>query len=203
MTTATTPRRRAKPSAAPAGARSVEPLGAVWHYRLNVRRGRYERCLHAILKRTAEGVEIIHACCPWQPSDGIPTHPHAVVVLPLGVLTAEEGATLGEITYHVDHISPALKSWVEAQRTERKKRREAWARDTAESFASAFRGFNVFAELRPHLDALNIGWPVTAEQLKTAYRDAAKKAHPDAGGSNAAFIKVTQAYEVLSKRVQS
>lgn len=47
---------------------------------------------------------------------------------------------------------------------------------------------------------LQPGSDLTAAQLKTAYRRAAAKAHPDAGGSNEAFQEVNRAYESLKRR---
>lgn len=47
---------------------------------------------------------------------------------------------------------------------------------------------------------LKEGQEITASSLKNAYRKAAAKAHPDAGGSAEEFQQVTQAYERLKKR---
>jgi DnaJ domain len=47
---------------------------------------------------------------------------------------------------------------------------------------------------------LTRGKKPTPEQLKSAYRKAAAKAHPDAGGSPEQFRQVTQAYEDLKRR---
>jgi DnaJ domain len=41
----------------------------------------------------------------------------------------------------------------------------------------------------------------TSSQIKTAYHAAAKKAHPDAGGSNAQMERVNEAYRILSSPV--
>lgn len=45
---------------------------------------------------------------------------------------------------------------------------------------------------------LGIGESATAAQVKRAYRDMAKRHHPDRGGDEAVFIEVKKAYEVLS-----
>ncbi len=48
-----------------------------------------------------------------------------------------------------------------------------------------------------YLDALNLCYPLTKEQLKSAYRRKAKETHPDMGGSSEAFRLVNRAYEFL------
>ena len=40
------------------------------------------------------------------------------------------------------------------------------------------------------------GPPDTVEGLKVAYRAAARRAHPDAGGSHEAFVRVQRAFEL-------
>lgn len=45
---------------------------------------------------------------------------------------------------------------------------------------------------------LGVTASATGADIKTAYRQAAKKAHPDAGGSAAAMAKVNEAYQILS-----
>lgn len=50
-----------------------------------------------------------------------------------------------------------------------------------------------------YLDALNLSFPITLEQLKRAYRQKAKETHPDLGGSAEAFRLVNTAYSVLSQ----
>lgn len=50
-------------------------------------------------------------------------------------------------------------------------------------------------------NALGIkGKPKSAEELKSAYRKAAQKAHPDAGGSAEKFQEVKESYESLKRR---
>ncbi len=50
-----------------------------------------------------------------------------------------------------------------------------------------------------YLDVLSMAAPFTEKDLKVAFREAVKKVHPDVGGSDEAFIKVTKAYEILLK----
>lgn len=40
----------------------------------------------------------------------------------------------------------------------------------------------------------------TADEVKSAYRDAVKRAHPDGGGTTEAFIEVQEAYKALTSR---
>lgn len=44
---------------------------------------------------------------------------------------------------------------------------------------------------------LGIRIPFTTEQLRSAYRKAAHKTHPDKGGSSKAFVNIQEAYELL------
>jgi len=46
---------------------------------------------------------------------------------------------------------------------------------------------------------LNVQAPFTLETLKTAYKSAAMKAHPDKGGDNLTFAKVKSSFDLLSK----
>jgi DnaJ domain len=55
----------------------------------------------------------------------------------------------------------------------------------------------------PKADLMALGldrMPSTREELRRAYRHAAKAAHPDAGGSADAFRAVSEAFERLSER---
>ena len=58
---------------------------------------------------------------------------------------------------------------------------------------------------RPHPDLLALGldrMPSSWDDLRRAYRSAARKAHPDAhGGSEAAFLAVAAAFERLSGKL--
>lgn len=47
------------------------------------------------------------------------------------------------------------------------------------------------------LNILGLATPFTLAELKSAYRKAALKAHPDCGGTEAEFIKVDNAYDLL------
>ncbi len=64
--------------------------------------------------------------------------------------------------------------------------------------------FGSAAGPRPHPDLLALGldrMPSSWDDLRRAYRAAARKAHPDVhGGSEAAFLAVAGAFERLSSR---
>jgi hypothetical protein len=51
--------------------------------------------------------------------------------------------------------------------------------------------------------ALGLTWPFTAEDATRAFRTLAKAAHPDTGGSHAAFISLQQTYQHALKHVQN
>ncbi|QPK90830.1 DnaJ domain-containing protein [Bacillus velezensis] len=43
--------------------------------------------------------------------------------------------------------------------------------------------------------------PYTKSELKSAYKNLAKKHHPDMGGDSQKFIEINKAYEYLLKRI--
>lgn len=50
-----------------------------------------------------------------------------------------------------------------------------------------------------HLEILQLSFPFTKEELKSAYRRKSLETHPDTGGTAEAFRKVNNAYQVLSR----
>ena len=50
-----------------------------------------------------------------------------------------------------------------------------------------------------HCHTLGLTPPVCREEIKAAYRDKAKAMHPDHGGSDEQFCKLTEAYHVLMR----
>ena len=50
-----------------------------------------------------------------------------------------------------------------------------------------------------HLQLLQLKFPFTKEELKSAYRRKSLETHPDAGGTAEAFRQINHAYQVLSK----
>ncbi len=61
------------------------------------------------------------------------------------------------------------------------------------------------AELKVHLAALELGWPVTLEAVKARYKELAKRHHPDANGGDAdageRFKAISLAYATLRTRL--
>lgn len=53
-----------------------------------------------------------------------------------------------------------------------------------------------------HFEILGVTRNASAEEIRAAYRRAAKQAHPDRGGSNEAFLRVQKAAEVLLAELQ-
>lgn len=68
--------------------------------------------------------------------------------------------------------------------------------DRAEFPASVF--FEAFIEMDPH-KVLGVQPGASADEIKTAYRAAATKYHPDAGGDAWVFQQVQEAYATLTK----
>lgn len=52
--------------------------------------------------------------------------------------------------------------------------------------------------LKPHLQILGLDWPTTLQEVKQAYRQLAKKFHPDVGGDADKFIQIDQSYNVVA-----
>ena len=52
-----------------------------------------------------------------------------------------------------------------------------------------------------YLELLRVSFPLTKQELKSAYRKRALETHPDSGGTASAFREVHAAYEVLSRYV--
>lgn len=75
---------------------------------------------------------------------------------------------------------------------------ERWG--SSDMMEQAFTGFSALpgataAPARHWTAVLGVSFNCTHEQLTQAYREAAKRTHPDAGGSVEAFQEVTLAYE--------
>lgn len=93
---------------------------------------------------------------------------------------------------------------VELRREAMEKRRAAQER-MEEEFARFFGGHGGYQDKRrpfderPHRVALNLPTEGTLEpsQIKAAFRRLAQKAHPDAGGSDEQFIRITEARNAL------
>ena len=55
---------------------------------------------------------------------------------------------------------------------------------------------------RTHLEILQVQFPFSKQELKTAYRKKALETHPDSGGTAEAFRAVNTAYEILSQHIR-
>src|SRR5512133_118003 len=51
---------------------------------------------------------------------------------------------------------------------------------------------------KDYYDILGVPKTATADEIKKAFRKAARKHHPDAGGSEERFKELNEAYEILS-----
>jgi hypothetical protein len=51
------------------------------------------------------------------------------------------------------------------------------------------------SELFQCLQVLDLSWPCTPEEVKTAYRGLVRSAHPDGGGDHDRFLRLQEAYE--------
>ena len=58
------------------------------------------------------------------------------------------------------------------------------------------------APLRNALTLLDLGWPITEDEAKGAYRKAALKSHPDRGGSDQAMKDLNSAFELVGKAIR-
>lgn len=66
-----------------------------------------------------------------------------------------------------------------------------------------YQGNRKHSDERQHREALNlpIDGKLEPRQIKAAFRRIAQKAHPDAGGSNEQFVRITKARDMLLERV--
>jgi len=77
--------------------------------------------------------------------------------------------------------------------------------ELAGSVRKGRRANGVPADLKEHLAALGLGWPLTLEMLKARYKELAKRHHPDANGGDARaeerFKTINLAYTTLRTRL--
>ena len=94
------------------------------------------------------------------------------------------------------------------QQDQDRQRREGYdrtRRQRREQAANGTVGRPVYQQIEcePWLKDLQLSWPSTPEEIKSAYRRLALQTHPDMGGTDAAFITVKRAYDHLRILVPS
>jgi hypothetical protein len=71
----------------------------------------------------------------------------------------------------------------------------------AQVLERAFTGFSALPPPKHWSDILGVPRTATADQVTTAYRERARKAHPDAGGSTAAMAEINAARDAAFKEI--
>ncbi|AMK77094.1 molecular chaperone DnaJ [Methylomonas methanica] len=129
----------------------------------------------------------------------------------VGPFSFDELKTHGRISYAAC-IVMSRQRWQDDQvelRRESLKIRRATEQHINEKFERLYGGDRRYqvkhkpVNERQHRETLNLPIDGTLEssQIKAAFRRLAQKAHPDAGGSNEQFIRITEARNVLLKYV--
>jgi hypothetical protein len=112
----------------------------------------------------------------------------------VGPFSLDELENLGRIAFGACHVMSRRK-WKEDQvemRSEARKKRRAWSMEFLDG-----------AEENAHRETLNLpdDGDLTASQINAAFRQLAKTSHPDAGGSNENYIRLTEARDALLESV--
>lgn len=125
----------------------------------------------------------------------------------VGPFDFDELETSGQISYAAC-IVMSREKWQEAQvelrREALEKRRKAqeqmfedfsWFNERRRSRPNSFRQFDE----KQHRELLNLPpeGALESSQIKAAFRQLAKKAHPDVGGSHEHFVQITEARDAL------
>lgn len=103
------------------------------------------------------------------------------------VWAAEKVRLAAEAAQAVEAERKRAEAEAEKAQAERKRAEQAEAAARRRSECPVERALTLFA----------LEEPFTFQDLKRAYRRVAREAHPDAGGSHAAFLKVSESYENL------
>jgi hypothetical protein len=70
----------------------------------------------------------------------------------------------------------------------------SWRAETSTSWATSGSGWTITVQVRPRLRVLS---PEESRQLKRLYNEAARRHHPDLGGSDELMAQVNRAYARL------
>ncbi len=110
----------------------------------------------------------------------------------VGPFSLDDLENLGRIAFGACHVLSRRK-WKQDQvelRLEARKERRAWSMEFLDG-----------ADENRHRETLNLPdeGPLTASQINAAFRQLAKTSHPDAGGSDEIYIRLTEARDALLK----
>jgi hypothetical protein len=110
----------------------------------------------------------------------------------VGPFSLDELETQGRIAFGACHVMSRRK-WKEDQdelRSEARKKRRTWSMTFLDE-----------SDQSEHRIVLNLpgDGDLTASQINAAFRQLAKTSHPDAGGSNENYIRLTEARDALLK----
>jgi hypothetical protein len=84
--------------------------------------------------------------------------------------------------------------WAIAKHIEALRGQERWGVGSLEQAFAGYTALPERGELRSWWTVLGVAESATLEEIKYAYRNAAKVLHPDAGGTNAAMAELNEAY---------
>jgi hypothetical protein len=86
--------------------------------------------------------------------------------------------------------------WAIAKHIEALRGQERWGVGTLEQ---AFTGYVALPAPEQWWQVLGVGPNATPDEVRAAYRELARKNHPDAGGDHDRFVRIQQAYERAEK----
>jgi hypothetical protein len=116
----------------------------------------------------------------------------------VGPFSLDELETFGSITFEACMVMSRAK-WQELQVGLRRKA-QAERREYAKRFAPVTDDEEDESEHRALLELPEDG-PLSAQEINSAFRRLAKKAHPDAGGDHESYIRLTEARDALLEQV--
>lgn len=110
----------------------------------------------------------------------------------VGPFSLDELETLGRVEFGACHVMSRRK-WKEDQvelRQQAREKRRSWSMEFLDG-----------SDENEHRETLNLPdeGDLTASQINAAFRQLAKTSHPDAGGDNEIYIRLTEARDALLK----